>query len=81
MLLEQVDMSRSFMAAASSNHRTKSQAILRVSKGTGKEWINSQKEIKIIKEDVEMLKFKVSELQLQKHMNKGVILNGWLCMG
>lgn len=86
MLLEQVDMSRSFMAAASNNQRTKSQAILGVSKGAGKKWINSQKEIKIIKEDVDMLKFQVGELQqrkveLQKHMNKGVILNGWLCAG
>ncbi|KAL2468598.1 BTB/POZ domain-containing protein DOT3 [Forsythia ovata] len=85
MLLEQVDMSRAFMAAASNNQRTISQAILRVSKGTGKGWISSQKEIKIMKEDVAVLKFQVGELQqrkveLQKHMNKGVILPGWLCV-
>lgn len=64
ILLEQVSMTRTLAAVGSKYQRTKSQAILRVNKGLGKQWMSSSKEMEAMKHDVERLKIQVSQLQL-----------------
>ncbi|MCD7453732.1 hypothetical protein HAX54_021964 [Datura stramonium] len=78
ILLEQVNMTRLLTSDGSGYQRTKSQTIIKVSKGLGKSWMNSsQKEMKAIKQEVEMLKVQVGELQqrrmeLQRQTRKAV---------
>lgn len=78
ILLEQINMTRLLTSDGSTYQRTKSQTIMKVSSGLGKSWINSsQKEMKAIKQEVEMLKAQVGELQqrrmeLQRQTKKAV---------
>lgn len=77
VLLEQVNMTRS-ITAGSNYQRTKSQAIMRVNKSIGKGWMNSQMEIKMMKQDVEAMKAQLSELHLcrvglQKQAKRGIL--------
>ncbi|CAL5400593.1 unnamed protein product [Camellia sinensis] len=66
ILLDQVNMTRSITTNRTNYQRTKSQAIMRASRGLGKARINSQKEIETMKQDVERIKVKLRELQLRK---------------
>ncbi|KAL7239432.1 hypothetical protein ACSBR2_005354 [Camellia fascicularis] len=66
ILLDQVNMTRSITTNGTNYQRTKSQAIMRASRGLGKARINSQKEIETMKQDVERITVKLSELQLHK---------------
>ncbi|KAM3219060.1 hypothetical protein P3L10_023591 [Capsicum annuum] len=61
-------MTRLLISAGSSFQRTKSQiTIMKVSSGLGKSWMNSsQKEMKAIKQEIEMLKDQVGELQQRR---------------
>ncbi|GFY94856.1 hypothetical protein Acr_10g0002410 [Actinidia rufa] len=62
ILLEQANMSRSMTVAGSNYERAKSQTILRITKGLGKLGINSWKEIKTMKQDVQRIKAQLGEL-------------------
>ncbi|KAA8536882.1 hypothetical protein F0562_029360 [Nyssa sinensis] len=64
ILLEQINMTRSIVAAGSDHRRTKSQEILRARRRVGKGWMNFQKEMKMMKRDVETMKVQLNELQL-----------------
>ncbi|KAI8024187.1 BTB/POZ domain-containing protein DOT3 [Camellia lanceoleosa] len=66
ILLDQVNMTRSITTNGTNYQRTKSQAIMRASRGLGKARINSQEEIETMKQDIERIKVKLSELQLHK---------------
>ncbi|KAF3646794.1 root phototropism protein 3 [Capsicum chacoense] len=67
ILLEQVNMTRLLTSAGSSYQRTKSETIMKVSSGLGKSCMNSsQKEMKAMKQEIEMLKAQVGELQQRK---------------
>ncbi|CAN4108712.1 unnamed protein product [Withania somnifera] len=67
ILLEQVNMTRLLTSAGSSYQRTKSQTVMKVSNDLGKSWMNSsQKEMKAIKQEIEMLKAQVGELQQRR---------------
>ncbi|KAI8022732.1 BTB/POZ domain-containing protein DOT3 [Camellia lanceoleosa] len=66
ILLDQVNMTRSITTNGTNYQRTKSHAIMRASRGLGKARINSQEEIETMKQDVERIKVKLSELQLHK---------------
>lgn len=67
ILLEQVNMTRSMTAAGSNYQRTKTQAIIRVSKGLEKGCsLTSQKEIKMMKKEVETMKMKLNQLHMCK---------------
>ncbi|XP_015060132.1 coleoptile phototropism protein 1-like [Solanum pennellii] len=78
ILLEQVNMMRLLTSDGSSYQTAKSQNIMEVSSGFRKNWINSsQKEMKAIKQELEMLKAQVGELQqrrmeLQRRTKKAV---------
>jgi hypothetical protein len=61
ILLEQVNMTRSMTASGSNYRRTKNQAILKVAK---RGWMNSRKEIKIMKKEVDKMKVQLNELQM-----------------
>ncbi|XP_059438890.1 root phototropism protein 3-like [Corylus avellana] len=63
ILLEQVNMTRSMTASGSNYRRTKIQAILKVSK---RGWMNSRKEIKIMKKELDKMKVQLNELQMCK---------------
>jgi hypothetical protein len=62
--LEQVNMTRSMTAFGSKYQRTKT-SILRLTK-LGRRWMNSQKEIKIMKKEVDKMKVQLNELQMCK---------------
>lgn len=78
ILVEQINMTRLLTSAGSSYQRTKSQTIMKVSKGVGKSWMNSsQNEMEVMKQEVEMLKAQVGELkqcrmELQRQTKKSV---------
>ncbi|KAJ0079772.1 hypothetical protein Patl1_22691 [Pistacia atlantica] len=63
ILLEQVNMTRSMTAAGSNYQRTKTQAIIRVSKGSEKGFsLTFHKEINMMKKEVETMKMKLNQL-------------------
>lgn len=68
ILLEQVSIIRSVTAAGSNYQRTKSQTIMRAQKSLGSQWINCQKEIKMMKQDVETMKAQLCQLQTCRMM-------------
>ncbi|XP_009769384.1 root phototropism protein 3-like [Nicotiana sylvestris] len=78
ILVEQINMTRLLTSAGSSYQRTKSQTIMKVSKGVGKSWMNSsQNEMEMMKQEVEMLNAQVGELkqcrmELQRQTKKSV---------
>ncbi|KAK6911526.1 LOW QUALITY PROTEIN: NPH3 domain [Dillenia turbinata] len=72
ILFKQVNMARSMTAAGCNYHRTKFQTIMRVSRGLDKGWMKSQKEIKIMKQDVERIKSQVCRVELQKQVKRGI---------
>ncbi|XP_031399579.1 coleoptile phototropism protein 1-like [Punica granatum] len=79
ILLEQVNMMRSMTGTGSNFLRTKTQAVIRSSarKGSGEQLVDSQKEIRMMKEEVDIVKLQLSQLQmcrmeLQVKMRRGV---------
>ncbi|KAG7969123.1 hypothetical protein I3843_07G015200 [Carya illinoinensis] len=66
VLLEQVNRTRSMTASGSNYGRTKMQAIISVSKGLEKGWMNRKEEIKIMKKEVDKMKVQLNELQMCK---------------
>ncbi|PHT41364.1 hypothetical protein CQW23_20218 [Capsicum baccatum] len=67
ILLEQVNMTRLLTSAGSSYQRTKSETIMKFSSGLGKSCMNSsQKEMKAMKQEIEMLKAQIGELQQRR---------------
>lgn len=66
ILQEQVNITRSIINDGSNYHRTKSQAIMRVSKNLGKGWFKTNKEVKMITREVETIKVQICQLQLCK---------------
>lgn len=78
VLLEQVNMTKTMTGMGSSYHRTKTQAMVRVSKSLGKGWMSSRMEIKQMSKEVERMKMQLNELQmcklkLQKQLKKCTI--------
>ncbi|KAK2989416.1 hypothetical protein RJ640_017671 [Escallonia rubra] len=63
-LLEHLNTTRSITATGSIYHHAKSQAISRVNKLLEKGWLNSQKEIKMLEQDVETIRGQLCQLQL-----------------
>lgn len=81
ILLEQVKMTRSMTGTGLNFQRTKTQVIVRSSPekalGWGSRWVDSQKEIRMMREEVDIVKLQLSQLQmckmeLQAQMKKGV---------
>lgn len=81
ILLEQVNMTRSITDTGSDFQRTKTQAMIRSSaskaSGSGIQWINFQKEIRMMRKEVDIVKQQLSKLQmckmeLQVQMKRGV---------
>ncbi|PRQ42139.1 putative SKP1/BTB/POZ domain, NPH3 domain-containing protein [Rosa chinensis] len=66
ILLEQVNMMRSMTAIGSNYRRTKTQAVVRVNKGLGKGWMNSQKELNLMTKDVETIRGQLNDLHMCK---------------
>ncbi|KAK4851116.1 hypothetical protein QYF36_012528 [Acer negundo] len=66
ILLEQVNVTRSMTGAGSTFRRTKAQAIIRVSQGLEKEWMRSQKEIKMMTKEVETMNMQLNQLNMCK---------------
>lgn len=66
ILLEQVSMARSMTAAGSNYRRTKTQAIIRVSKGLERGCSLASQEIRMMKKEVEAMKTKLNQLQMCK---------------
>ncbi|KAF5453992.1 hypothetical protein F2P56_023694 [Juglans regia] len=66
ILLEQVNMTGSMTASGSNYERTKTQTIIRVSKGLENGWMNRKEEIKIMKKEVDKMKVQLNELQMCK---------------
>ncbi|KAK3033149.1 hypothetical protein RJ639_036333 [Escallonia herrerae] len=78
VLLEHLNTTRSITATGSIYHHAKSQAISRVNKLLGKGWLKSQKEIKMLEQDVETVKGQLGQLQLcraglQKQVRRGIM--------
>ncbi|KAF3454447.1 hypothetical protein FNV43_RR04894 [Rhamnella rubrinervis] len=71
ILLEQVNMSKSVKAMGSNYLRTKSQAIVRVTKSLGKGWMSSRKELKQMSKEVETMKMQLKDLQMCKMKLQG----------
>ncbi|XVF77826.1 hypothetical protein PTKIN_Ptkin14bG0078300 [Pterospermum kingtungense] len=79
MLLEQVNMARSMSAIKSIDRKTKTQTIMNVNKGFDRGCITPQKEIKMIRKEVENMKMQLNQLQmckmkLQKQIKKSSII-------
>lgn len=66
ILLEQVNMTKSMTAIGSNYQRTKSQEIVRVNKGLGKGWMNSQKELNLMNKEVETMMVQLNDLHMCK---------------
>ena len=66
IFLEQANITRLITNDGSNYHRTKSQAILRVSKNLGKGWVKTHKEVKMMTREVETIKVQLCQLQLCK---------------
>ncbi|XP_050383172.1 root phototropism protein 3-like [Argentina anserina] len=66
ILLEQVNMTRSMTAIGSNYRRTNTQAIVRVNKGVGKGWMNSQKELNMMTKEVETMRVQLNDLHMCK---------------
>ncbi|XWS10586.1 hypothetical protein CRYUN_Cryun38cG0009100 [Craigia yunnanensis] len=66
MLIEKVKVARSKSAIESNNRRTKTQTIMKVNKGLDGGYITPQKEIKMIRKEVENMKMQLSQLQMCK---------------
>ena len=63
ILLEQVKVTSSMTTAGSDYYRTKSQTIMKVTKNMGRKIVNSLKDLKSMKLEVEAMKEKLSNLQ------------------
>lgn len=63
ILLEQVNVTSSITAAGSDYYRTKSQTIMKVTKNISSEMMNSLRELKTMKLEVEAMKEKLRQLQ------------------
>ncbi|KDP23531.1 hypothetical protein JCGZ_23364 [Jatropha curcas] len=73
ILLEQVNMTKSMTATESNYCRTKAQSSIRISKGLEKVCITPQKEIKMMKKEVEHMKVQLNALQKCKmHLQRQV---------
>lgn len=75
VLLQQVNMTKSMTSMGSSYRRSKTQAMVRVSKSLGNGCISSRKEIKQMSKEVETMKMQLNDLQicklkLQKQLKK-----------
>ncbi|KAJ6359812.1 hypothetical protein OIU77_003922 [Salix suchowensis] len=66
ILLEQVNMARSMTSTGSNYQRTKTQAIIKVDKCLGNEWMTSWNEIKMMRKEVDSMKMQLNELQICK---------------
>ncbi|KAK9919774.1 hypothetical protein M0R45_028352 [Rubus argutus] len=66
ILLEQVNMTRSMTAIGSNYRRTKTQEIVRVNKGLGKGWMNSQEELNLMNKEVETMRVQLHDLHMCK---------------
>ncbi|KAF5740074.1 root phototropism protein 3-like [Tripterygium wilfordii] len=66
VLLEQVNMTRTITAAGCNCRRTKTQLIVKVSKGLEKRQMASKMELKKMKKEVETMKAQLSELHMFK---------------
>lgn len=66
ILLEQVNMANSMKAMGLSYQRTKNQAIVGVTKSSGKGLMSSQKELEQMSKEVETMKVELNDLQMCK---------------
>jgi hypothetical protein len=66
ILLEQVNMTRSMTVIGSNYRRTKTQEIVRVNKGLGKGWMNSQEELNLMNKEVETMRVQLNDLHMCK---------------
>ncbi|EEF49813.1 protein binding protein, putative [Ricinus communis] len=66
ILLEQVNVTKSMTGNGSNYRRTRTQTIIRVSKGLDQGCLTSRKEIKMMKQEVENMKVQLNALQMCK---------------
>lgn len=66
ILMEQVNMMRSATNSGSDYQRTATQAILRTSTGSSHGWLSLQKELRMMKEEVDAMQAQIRQLQLCK---------------
>lgn len=71
ILLEQANMTMSMKSMGSNYQRTKSQAVVTVTKSSGKGWMSSRKELKQISKEVETMKMQLNDLQMCKMKLQG----------
>ncbi|XP_030466906.1 root phototropism protein 3-like isoform X1 [Syzygium oleosum] len=66
ILMEQVNMMRSATKSGSDYQRTATQAILRTSTGSSHGWLSSQKEVRMMRKEVDAMQAQIRQLQLCK---------------
>ncbi|XP_065854381.1 root phototropism protein 3-like isoform X2 [Euphorbia lathyris] len=81
ILLEQVNMAKSMTSSGSNFRRTKTQAVIRLSKGLDEGCITPRKEIRLMKQEVENMKVQLNALQMCRMQLQKQVKGHFVCGG